>query len=49
VAFGVGSRWDPERTLQMAISAASLTVGLERGDPVPDLGAVTALSESAFT
>ena len=49
VAFGVGSRWDPEQTLQMAISAASLTVGLERGDPIPDLGAVTALSESAFT
>jgi len=25
----------------MAVTAASLTVGLERGDPIPDLGAIT--------
>jgi ribokinase len=48
VAFGVGSGWDPDRTLQMAVSAASLTVGLERGDPIPNLGAITLLRESTF-
>jgi hypothetical protein len=25
----------------MAVAAASLTVGFERGDPIPDLGSIT--------
>ena len=41
IAFGVGSRWTPQRSLRMAVTAASLTVGLERGDPIPNLGAIT--------
>ena len=41
VAFGVGSRQDEQETLRMAVAAASLTVGLQRGDPIPDLGTIT--------
>lgn len=48
VAFGVGSGWPPLRTLQMAVSAATLTVGLVRGDPIPDIGAITELREAAL-
>lgn len=46
VAFGVGAGWDPHRTLRMAVSAASLSVGLERGDPISDLGAITTLADA---
>jgi ribokinase len=49
VAYGTGSRWDPAHTLRMAVAAASLTVGLERGDPIPDLGAITSLAETMAT
>lgn len=42
VALGIGSNWEPDQTLRMAVAAASMTVGLERGDPIPDLGAITA-------
>lgn len=41
VALGIGSGWAPDRILGMAVAAASMTVGLERGDAIPDLGAIT--------
>ncbi len=44
VAYGVAGRWEPHRILPMAVAAASLTVERERGEPIPDLGAITDLA-----
>jgi sugar/nucleoside kinase (ribokinase family) len=46
IALGVGSEWSPDQTLRMAVAAASLTVGFERGDPIPDLGSITEAAQA---